>query len=202
MPQINIDMKADSAEKPLAGRFIVEHRVREGAEWVGGRPIPVHSKRREKKEFTLAPNTRLVVEGEDVTIPVYVREQNAAMTLASAASYAGIEIPVVDSLSPATAAVGSADITMTVTGTGFNSESVIVFNGGDEVTTFISSTSLSTGVKPSLATEGTYPVLVRNGVFESESMEFTFTPAAGALSAAAERKEESLVKPAAAPSKK
>jgi hypothetical protein len=61
--------------------------------------------------------------------------------------------PTLGSISPITAECGSADITLTCTGTGFTPNSVIVFNGGEEPTTFVSETELTTGVKPSLVTE-------------------------------------------------
>jgi IPT/TIG domain len=65
---------------------------------------------------------------------------------------------------------------MTVTGTGFAPYSKIVFNGGDEVTTFVSETELSTIIKPSLAGAAiAVPVTVRNGTKVSNMVQFTFT---------------------------
>ena len=85
--------------------------------------------------------------------------------------------PGVSSLAPNTAVHGTGpDLTMTVTGTDFKPYSIIVFNGGDEVTTYISSTQLSTGVKPSLVgLPIAVPVQVRNGSQLSNSVSFTFT---------------------------
>jgi hypothetical protein len=85
--------------------------------------------------------------------------------------------PGVASLAPNTAVHGTGpDLTMTVTGTDFKPYSVIVFNGGDEVTTYISPTQLSTGVKPSLVGAAiAVPVQVRNGSQISNSKPFTFT---------------------------
>ena len=86
------------------------------------------------------------------------------------------ETPALTALTPDTAVVGDADLTLVVTGTDFTPQSVIVFNGGDEPTTFVSETELSTGVKPSLvSTATTVPVLVRNASLTSEPLDFTFT---------------------------
>ena len=62
-----------------------------------------------------------------------------------------------------------------VHGSGFTATSVITFNGGDEVTAFVSDTELTTGVKPSLAqAEVDVPVTVKNGAVESEPATFSF----------------------------
>jgi len=87
--------------------------------------------------------------------------------------------PSVVSLTPATAQIGSPDVEMVVEGTGFTEDCVIVFNGGVEVTDFISDTQVGTTVRPSTATTpGTYPVLVRNEHGDSPTLAFEFTPAA------------------------
>jgi hypothetical protein len=85
--------------------------------------------------------------------------------------------PTVSSLSPDTAVAGNADdITMTVNGSGFMPGTVIVFNGFDEPTTYISASAVSTGVKPSLfVVPAECPVGVRNGSIKSNEMPFTFT---------------------------
>lgn len=91
----------------------------------------------------------------------------------------GIETPTVTALVPDTAVAGEGEqITMVVEGTGFHPKSVIMFGGNDEPTTFISSTKLSTGVKPSLFVPDAVPVAVRNAGFPaSNEMPFTFTDA-------------------------
>jgi IPT/TIG domain len=86
--------------------------------------------------------------------------------------------PVISSINPANAEVGGADLTMTVTGTGFTAASVILFNNGEEATTFVSETELSTGVKPSLASgPAVVPVQVKEGDLVSAPVDFTFTEA-------------------------
>ena len=83
--------------------------------------------------------------------------------------------PVLNSISPNNAVIGGEDLTMEVIGSGFLEESVIVFNGGEEPTTFVSATRLTTIVKPSTATTpGTYPVGVVGADGEAS---FTFTEA-------------------------
>jgi len=87
--------------------------------------------------------------------------------------------PEITSLAPNTAVVGSTDFTLRVLGMNFQPDAVIVFNGGEEPTTFVSSTELTTGIKPSLASgPSTVPVLVRNkGLLDSNPLDFTFTAA-------------------------
>jgi hypothetical protein len=87
------------------------------------------------------------------------------------------EPAVLTSITPDTAVIGDPDLTLSAIGTGFTAESVIVFNGGDEPTTFVSATEVTTGVKPSTATTaGAYPVFVRGADgAETASLDFTFT---------------------------
>ena len=90
--------------------------------------------------------------------------------------------PVVKSLDPDTAVLGSEDITMHVLGSGFNAGSTIVFANQDEPIQFISDTDISTGVKPSLGWGAvTVQVSVRNidGQLSAE-LPFTFTEGAPA----------------------
>jgi len=80
------------------------------------------------------------------------------------------------SLSPNTAEMGSADLVMTVIGTGFTQNSMIVFNEGDEVTTYVDSNNLTTTVKPSLVSAAIQvPVQVREGQETSAPLMFEFT---------------------------
>jgi len=84
--------------------------------------------------------------------------------------------PTVGSLNPQWAKIGSADVTLHVIGTNFTSASKIVFNGGEENTTYVSPTEVTTVVKPSLASVAvSVPVLVRNaGAPDSNSVNFIF----------------------------
>jgi hypothetical protein len=85
--------------------------------------------------------------------------------------------PVLTGLSPDTAVSGdAADIVMSCVGTGFTPESIIVFNGFAEPTTFVSDTEVTTGVKPSLfVVPAVCPVAVHTGTQVTAAIDFTFT---------------------------
>jgi len=86
--------------------------------------------------------------------------------------------PVVFQLGPNHAVVGGPDLIMTVRGQGFTRGSVIVFNGGDEPTTFVSSEVLLTRVRPSTASgPADVQVQVRSaaGNVSDTSATFSFT---------------------------
>jgi hypothetical protein len=88
--------------------------------------------------------------------------------------------PTLTSLEPKnTAALSDPDFTISCIGTGFDAESVIVWGGGDEPTTFVSDTEVTTLVKPSTGgTAGSRSVLIRNGLGEqSNALDFTLTEA-------------------------
>src|SRR5262245_48714678 len=84
--------------------------------------------------------------------------------------------PVLNSINPSSARIGDPDLNMHVNGNYFVDGAVIVFNGGDEATTYKSGGQLSTIIKPSLATTpGSYPVWVRNPDGQRSVAEKTFT---------------------------
>jgi hypothetical protein len=89
------------------------------------------------------------------------------------------QAPVVDSLVPASAQLGDPDFTLHVHGSNFNPGAVIVWNGGEEPTTYVSETELTTDVNMATATvAGAYPVFVRAiSRQESNSLDFTLNPA-------------------------
>jgi hypothetical protein len=71
-------------------------------------------------------------------------------------------LPQIARLVPESIAAGGADVTLHVTGRSFTPRSQIVFNGGPEVTTFVSTRELTTTVVGATApTPGRYPVLVQ-----------------------------------------
>lgn len=83
------------------------------------------------------------------------------------------------SLEPDHAEIGGPDLTLLVSGSGFQPGAVILFNEGEEATVFVSEQQVTTLVKPSTAgTPGSYPVQVRNpdGGVTNEAP-FTFTQA-------------------------
>jgi IPT/TIG domain len=86
--------------------------------------------------------------------------------------------PVLDSIEPESLELGSPDTTVFFRGTGFTAASVIVWNGGDEPTGFVSDTELTTVVKPSTASGAVdIPVSVRNGEVYTDPLTFSFTEA-------------------------
>jgi uncharacterized protein (TIGR03437 family) len=94
---------------------------------------------------------------------------------------------VVAAVSPSSVAAGSPGFTLTVTGTGFVSGSVVQWNGAPVTTSFVSPTQLTAQIPASLvATFGTATVRVVNpSAVLSNSLTFTIaapTPAISALS--------------------
>jgi hypothetical protein len=90
------------------------------------------------------------------------------------------QAPVLTTLDPATAASGSEDVTLKITGSNLSADSIIVFGTLDEPTTLNADGTVSTIVKPSLFAPADVPVSVRNGEARSNELTFTFTePEAG-----------------------
>lgn len=84
--------------------------------------------------------------------------------------------PRITTLMPNTAEVGAPDLTVTVSGSGFTEGTVIVGNGSDLPTTFVSKSALTAVIKPSTASGPvTIPITVRTGELTSaEAVNFTF----------------------------
>ena len=82
----------------------------------------------------------------------------------NAASFAiNNPVPTIASLNPASALVGSAALTLTVTGTNFISGSVVRLGGADRATTFVSATQVTAQIPATdLATAGTASITVFN----------------------------------------
>jgi len=88
--------------------------------------------------------------------------------------------PVLSSLEPSSLSVNAPDTTVLFKGSGFTPQSVIVWNGGEEVTNFGDPTTVSTLVRPSTVDPGlplpfTLQALVRTGELQSSPLDFTFT---------------------------
>lgn len=89
--------------------------------------------------------------------------------------------PVASTLVPATAAIGAANFTLHVNGTGFRTGMQILWNGSPEPTTFVSDTELTTLVDMTTAVVPLLiPVKVRT-LAGQESNELTFTITAAEL---------------------
>jgi len=114
--------------------------------------------------------------------------------------------PIISSLSPNSAVLGSPSFTLNVIGTGFKTGSKIIWNGSEEPTTVVSATHLTTGVDMSTASAAvSLPVSVLNpdGVM-SDPMTFTFISDAPALTAGtmSAKKSEKFVEKESATEKK
>jgi hypothetical protein len=70
-------------------------------------------------------------------------------------------VPSIKSLSPSSGTAGGADFTLTVTGSGFVTDSKVLWNGVEHATTFVSSTSLTASIPAAdIAKAGTATVTV------------------------------------------
>jgi hypothetical protein len=84
-----------------------------------------------------------------------------------------VPAPTVESLNPPSAALGDPNFTLHVLGSGFTPDSVIVWNGGEEITTVVGTTEATTEVDMSTATVAMpIPVLVRNAGGDSNALSF------------------------------
>ena len=87
--------------------------------------------------------------------------------------------PVLGSISPTTAALGAAQLTLTATGSGFTTgNTVILFKGNPLATTFVSATSLTAPLLPATHLAGSWPVQIRKGgsLLSADDKTFTITP--------------------------
>ena len=86
--------------------------------------------------------------------------------------------PTVTGLTPSSAVIGTPSFDLHVNGTNFTPTSVIVFNGGEEPTVFVSDKELTTGVNmDTVSGPVTVPVLVSSNGIYSDPMMFTFSEA-------------------------
>jgi IPT/TIG domain len=123
------------------------------------------------------------------TYPSYVYNPNGALQSVSvlgnyttqpnqqhASSLSPATNPTLSNISPTSTTSGVGTISpLTATGVGFTKQSVIYVNGVAQVTTFVSSTSL-TAVVTKKTSSGTWPVkVVTGGVVETAPQTLTFT---------------------------
>ena len=99
-------------------------------------------------------------------------------------SIAAAPTPIITSLSPPSAEVGTQGLTLTVNGTGFVNGTVVNYNGSARTTTYVSATRLTaTLTTADLATVGDYNVTVTNPPFPgvpSAPVTFKVTPTCAA----------------------
>lgn len=81
--------------------------------------------------------------------------------------------PVIDYLAPSSAPLGPEPQPISVGGSNFASNAVIVFDGAPVATEFVSDTMLRASVSAGAA--GAFDVLVRDGSIDSNVEMFTFT---------------------------
>ena len=95
--------------------------------------------------------------------------------------------PTIASLSPSSAVVGSAGITLSIVGSNFASGSILLWNGLARATTYVSPTSISAQITAAdLAVAGSAAITVSNtatGGGVSAAAVFTISPIAPAISA-------------------
>src|ERR1019366_9021316 len=73
----------------------------------------------------------------------------------------GNPMPAIAALSPSTVTAGVAPFSMAVTGSGFQTSSVVQVNGANRTTTYVSATQLSAAITAAdVASAGTFPVAV------------------------------------------
>ena len=73
-------------------------------------------------------------------------------------------VPVLIGISPKRELVGTASLTMTVSGTGFRRSSVVRFNGSNRTTTYVNDTQLTATIPASdMTVPGPYPITVFTG---------------------------------------
>jgi hypothetical protein len=85
--------------------------------------------------------------------------------------------PTLLSLDPASAVVGGAQFTLTVTGVNFAAGSVVVFNNADLPTNVVNDTTLKCTIDPGSWLPQTVPVKARVGDQETNALDFTFSAA-------------------------
>jgi hypothetical protein len=115
-----------------------------------------------------------------VHITVIAAGGTSATTTADVFSYGAA--PSITGLSPASATVGSAGITLTVSGGNFTSDAVVKWNGASLTTTYVGSTQLTATVPASLLTAaGTATVTVTESGGASTGVAFAINAAAPSI---------------------
>ena len=87
----------------------------------------------------------------------------------------GVYAPRITAMVPTTHAIGGPDFTVTLTGTGFFAKSQCFVGDLPRATVFNADKTLSVTFKSSTRVTGTVKVIVRNGPYPSNAVDFTFT---------------------------
>jgi IPT/TIG domain len=133
--------------------------------------------------------TTVVTAGTHLSAPVVTASYPAATYTVTVRNASGIPSPglpftvspppppVLDTLAPSSAVVGSANFMLTATGSAFDATAAILWNNNPLTTTRVSETTLTATVNMAGAVVGTVPVTVRNGSgLTSAALTFTVTP--------------------------
>ncbi|PYM24295.1 MAG: hypothetical protein DMD78_09295, partial [Candidatus Rokuibacteriota bacterium] len=128
----------------------------------------------EAKPTTFVSSTRLTaaIPAEDVTHPtsVGITVRTPGLSITNVQIFTVGPAPAITALTPSSAAAGGPDFTLTIDGTGFVSGAVVIFNGVDRATTFVSATRLTVPIPAaSIRFPGIGSVQVRNpgGIFSN-----------------------------------
>ena len=131
-----------------------------------------------------APSTAGNYEFRSFRNGSYTRSATSPTVVVGGSSGGSNPTPAVTSLSPSSAAAGSASFNLTVNGTSFVSSSTVRWNGADRPTTFLSATQLRATIPATdVASVGTASVTVFTpapGGGTSSSLTFTIAQAAAA----------------------
>ena len=130
--------------------------------------------------LTFADGSTRTVVGSNMQSVIGGVFDSAVVSVVRGAAFSadGGPAPVLSSLNPTTAVLGSANFTLHVIGTGFRPGVIISFAGQDEPTTYVSPTEVTTGVNMSMwhGPDPAIPVRVRTlGGQVSNTLNFSFT---------------------------
>ena len=113
-------------------------------------------------QLTATVPATLIAAAGNATVAVATLEASGGLT-SNSLTFTIAAALVITSISPSTVTAGSAQLTMTVTGSGFPPGSVVQLNGSPLATTFVSGTTLTAVVPQSaLTTPGTDSIVVVN----------------------------------------
>jgi len=121
--------------------------------------------------------------GTHLAVASYPGDVHFGTSVSQAAMLTVVSPLALTSISPAGAVAGSGNTTITLTGTGFSSASVVMVNGAGVATTYGSATTLTAVVPAALLAQlGTLAVTVSDPTRDATTAAQTFTvvPAAGA----------------------
>src|SRR3984957_9115701 len=126
--------------------------------------------------FIMTPNWGLLPTGSG---PIYLLDGSFVSASATPDFTTGTSVdplPALVSISPQAAAAGSPTVTLTITGSNFQSGALVLWNGAALATTFDSATSLGATIPASaLAAAGSAVVTVSNGSGGSSAASLAFT---------------------------